>query len=271
MSAGAAGRRGIKDVFYETRALTGREYTVRRFAREVLGGSVSPLLLGYIEKGTRLPSEVLVRRLAAVRKEDPEALLALLWRDRIVYGFGRELRRLLRVPRGLGGIEDAELAVLVSQAIAALPDDGKWMPLLRWRRAFKAPAGRRRAGSAVTPSTALMQQVEAALKERQLIDVRQGQVRRRGHHFVAQSLDERRSLALEYCALFVKGLLDKLVLPHVETGTYLRNHYLYVDPEQLPAIQERIDRAITAIADEFAKGPDARRRFLNILITSTPL
>lgn len=272
MGGGAGSRRGIKDVFYETRALTGREYTVRRFAREVLGGSVSPLLLGYIEKGTRLPSEVLVRRLAAVRREDPEALLALLWRDRIVYGFGRELRRVLRVPRGLGGIEDADLAVLVSQAIAALPEDGKWIPVARWRRAFKAPSGRRRAGSAVTAASPdLVRQVEAALKERELIDIRQGNVRRRGHHFVAQSVDERRSLAIEYCALFVKGLLDKLVLPHIETGTYLRNHYLYVDPEQLPAIQERIDRALTAIADEFAKGPDPRRRFLNILITSTPL
>lgn len=266
-----ASRRGIKDVFYETRALTGREYTVRRFAREVLGGSVSPLLLGYIEKGTRLPSEALVRRLAAVRREDPEILLALLWRDRLLHAFGRELRRVLRVPRGLGGIEDAELAVLVSQAIAALPEDGGWIPLTRWRRAFKAPAGRRSAGAAVAAGSALVGQVAGALKERQLIDVRQGNVRRRGHHFVAQSIDERRALALEFGALFIKGLLDKLVLPHIETGTYLRNHYLYVDAEQLPAIQERIDRALTAIADEFAKGPDPRRRFLNMLIISTPL
>lgn len=116
-----------------------------------------------------------------------------------------------------------------------------------------------------------MQQVEAALKARELIDVRSGKVRRRGHHFVAESVDERRALALEFCALFVMGLLDKLVLPHLDTGTYLRNHYLYVDAEQLPAIQERIDKAMTAIADEFAKGPSPQRRFLNILITSTPL
>jgi hypothetical protein len=153
-----------------------------------------------------------------------------------------------------------------------LPDDGGWLPVARWRRAFNAPGGRRTAGTAAKAAPmALVQQVESVLKERQLIDVRQGKVRRRGYHFVAQSVDERRSLALEFCALFVKGLLDKLVLPHVETGTYLRNHYLYVDPGQVPEIQQRIDQALTAIADEFAKGPSPERRFLNILITSTPL
>ena len=86
-------RRGIKDAFYETRVLMGRDYTVRRFAAEVLDGSVSPLLLGYIEKGTRMPTEALVRRLAAVRKQDPQELLALLWRDRMLQAFGRELMK----------------------------------------------------------------------------------------------------------------------------------------------------------------------------------
>ena len=57
--------------------MMGREYTVRRFAIEVLGNSVSPLLLGYIEKGKRMPNEGLVRRLAVVRKQDPQELLAL--------------------------------------------------------------------------------------------------------------------------------------------------------------------------------------------------
>ena len=94
-------RKGIKDVFYETRVLTGREYTLRRFAAEVLGGSVDPVMLGCIEKGKRFPSEALVRRLAAVRKEEAHELLTLLWRDRIMYAFGRELRRVLHAPRGV--------------------------------------------------------------------------------------------------------------------------------------------------------------------------
>lgn len=263
-----AQRKGIRDVFYETRVLMGRDYTVRRFAGEVLGGSVSPLLLGYIEKGKRLPNEALVRRLAAVRKQDPQELLALLWRDRMLHAFGRELRRVLRAPIGVGGIEDADLAVLVSQAIAALPDDGGWMPVVRWRRAFRAvPRGRHHATPA---SPALIAQVEATLKERHLVEVRQGKVRRRGHHFVAQTAAERRALALEFCALFIKGLLDKLALAHVDTGTYLRNHYIYVDPEDLPEIQKRLDEAVAAIAERYARGASPQRRFLNMLITSTP-
>jgi len=58
--------KGIKDLFYETRVLTGREYTVTKFAKEVLGGAVDPVMLGYIEKGKRFPNEALVRRLGGV-------------------------------------------------------------------------------------------------------------------------------------------------------------------------------------------------------------
>ncbi len=261
-------RRGIKDVFYETRVLMGRDYTVRRFAAEVLDGSVSALLLGYIEKGTRMPSEALVRRLAAVRKQDPQEMLALLWRDRLLQGFGRELRRVLRAPQGIGGIDDAELAVLVSQAIAALPEDGSWIPVARWRRAFRATSRGRRAVAKAAPP--VIADVETALKDRQLVEIRGGKVRRRGHHFVAKTAIERRAMGLEFSALFIKALLDKLVLADVNTGTYLRNHYLYVDPEQLPEIQRRLDEAVVKIADEFARGPGPQRKFLNMLITSTP-
>ena len=55
MAAPSPSRKGIKDIFYETRVLMGRDYTLRRFATEVLGGSVDPVMLGYIEKGTRFP------------------------------------------------------------------------------------------------------------------------------------------------------------------------------------------------------------------------
>jgi hypothetical protein len=121
--------KGIKDVFYETRVLMGREYTVRRFATEVLGATIDPVMLGYIEKGKRFPSEALVRRLAAIRKQDAHQLLALLWRDRILHAFGKELRRVLHAPQAVAGVDDADVAVLVSQAIAALPDDGSWIPV----------------------------------------------------------------------------------------------------------------------------------------------
>jgi len=262
-------RKGIKDIFYETRVLLGREYTVRRFAREALGGMIDPVMLSYIEKGKRLPSEALVRRLAALRKEDPQPLLALLWRDRMLHAFGKELKRVLHAPRALGGIEDAELAVLVSEAISGLPDDSSWVPAAGWRKRLRA--GRRRGGSAKPPSDALVTQVEDLLRDRELIEIAGGKVRRRGRHFVACDTEDRQALALEFCALFAKGLLDKLALPDVETQTYLRNHYLHIDPARLPEFQTRLDAALRALVDEYSADPTAQTPFLNVLVTSTTL
>lgn len=268
MSESAVVRRGIKDVFYETRVLTGRDYTLRRFAEEMLGRSVDPVMLGYIEKGKRFPSEALVRRLAAIRKQDPHELLALLWRDRMLYAFGRELQRVLHAPKAIAGIDDASLAVLVSQAIAALPDDGEWVPLATWRKAFRRVQGRRTAEGAVPDG--LAEEVERTLIDRQLVERRAAKVRRRGRHFVPQNTAERRALALEFCALFVKGLLDKLALPEVETGTYLRNHYLNIQADRLPEFHQRLEAAVRALAEEFATDASAETRFFNILITATP-
>lgn len=268
MAEGPVVPRGIKDVFYETRVLSGRQYTLRRFADELLGRSVDPVMLGYIEKGQRFPSEALVRRLAAIRKQDAHELLALLWRDRIIYAFGRELRRVLQAPRAVAGIEDAALAVLVSQAISALPDDGAWVSLATWRKAFRRVQGRRTAAGAVPD--ALAEQVEATLVERTLVERRGGKVRRRGRHFVPQNIAERRALALEFCALFAKGMIDKLALADVETGTYLRNHYLNIEAARLPEFQQRLEAAIRALVEEFAADPSEHTRFLNILVNSTP-
>ncbi len=268
MAGEPTGRKGIKDVFYETRVLTGRDYTLRRFAHEVLGNSVDPVMLGYIEKGKRFPSEALVRRLAAVRKQDAHELLALLWRDRILYAFGRELKRVLHAPRAVAGLDDAALVVLVSQAIAALPDDASWIPVATWRKAFRTVQGRRTADAKV--SDELAKRVEQTLIERDLVELRAGKVRRRGRHFVPQNTEERRALALEFCALFAKGLLDKLALPDADTGTYLRNHYLNIDPARLPEFHQRLEAAVRALAEEFAGDPSRDSRFLNVLITATP-
>ncbi len=261
-------RRGIKDIFYETRVLMGRDFTLRRFAAEALGGSVDPVMLGYVEKGKRLPNEALVRRLAALRKQDPHELLALLWRDRMLYAFGRELRRVLKAPKAVGGIEDAELAVCVSQAIAALPDDGGWVPVRRWRSQFRRSEDRR---SRTPPlSAAVATEVERLLRQRHLIEVAGGQVRRRERHYVARDSGERQSLALEFCALFLKGLLDKLALPEAETGTYMRNHYLNIEADKLPAFHQRLDAALRQLAEEFAAEAAPGTRFLNVLVTATP-
>jgi hypothetical protein len=261
--------KGIKDVFYETRVLMGREYTVRRFATEVLGATIDPVMLGYIEKGKRFPSEALVRRLAAIRKQDAHQLLALLWRDRILHAFGKELRRVLHAPQAVAGVDDADVAVLVSQAIAALPDDGSWIPVARWRAQFRAPARRRTRQAPV--SDALAKEVETTLHERELVEIARGKVRRRGRHFVATDTRERQALALEFCALFAKGLLDKLALADTDTGTYVRNHYLNIDPQRLPEFQRQLDAALRSLAEAFAADPSAQTRFLNVLVTSTTL
>lgn len=268
MAGPTPARKGIKDVFYEARVLMGREYTLRRFAEEVLGKSVDPVMLGYVEKGKRFPSEALVRRLAAIRKQDAHELLALLWRDRILYAFGKELKRVLHAPRAVAGVEDAALAVLVSQAIAALPDDASWVPIATWRKAFRTVQGRRTADAKV--SEALAARVEQTLIERDLVEAKAGKVRRRGRHFVPQNTEERSALALEFCALFAKGLLDKLALPEADTGTYLRNHYLNIDAERLPEFHRRLEAAVRALVEEFAGDPTSDSRFLNVLITATP-
>jgi hypothetical protein len=263
------GPRSLKDVFYETRVLMGRDYTLRRFATEVLGSSVDPVMLGYIEKGKRFPSEALVRRLATVRKQDPHELLALLWRDRILYAFGRELKRVLKAPRAVGDIEDAELAVRVSQAIAALPDDGSWITQARWRKQFREGSDKRSERKPVSDTVA--KQVEQLLRDRGLVEIKGAQVRRQGRHFVARDAGERLALALEFCALFAKGLLDKLALAETDTGTYLRNHYLNIDAERIPEFHKRLDEAARKLAEEFATDKSETTRFLNILINATPL
>jgi hypothetical protein len=101
------------------------------------------------------------------------------------------------------------------------------------------------------------------------VEVRAGKIRGARSHFVAESVDERWSLSIEFCALFVKGLLDKLALPEVESGTYLRNHYLYIKPDQLADFQKQLDASVTGLVKKFATDASPLHPFLNVLITST--
>jgi len=256
--------KGIKDIFYETRVLTGREFTVTRFAKEVLEGSVDPVMLGYIEKGKRFPNEALVRRLAAVRGEPAAPLLAVLYRDRMLHAFGRELRRALHDPAEVEGIADADLAMQVSRAIAALPDDGSWVPVRIWRARIGVAVRDKSRARDVTRVTAL-------LRERNLVEQGKGRVRRVARHFIATTLAERRTLAMEFSAIFAKALLDKLSLPESAGATYLRNHYLHVDRTRLPEFYERLEAAARGLAEEFAADPGAGTEFLNVLLVATPV
>lgn len=256
--------KGIKDLFYETRVLSGREYTVTRFAKEVLGGAVDPVMLGYIEKGKRFPNEALVRRLAAVRNEPAAPLLAVLCRDRMLYAFGRELRRALHDPAAVEGIADADLAVQVSRAIAALPDDGSWITAAKWRAAI---------GVAVRDEAKAndVAKIAALLESRGIVEAAKGKVRRKLRHFVATTLEERRALAMEFTAIYTKALLDKLSLPERAASTHLRNHYLHIERTRLSEFYRKLERAARALAEEFAADAGAGTEFLNVLIVGTPV
>src|SRR5262249_19534566 len=162
-----------------------RGYTLKRFAAEVLEDAVDPVMLGYIEKGTRFPSEALVRRLAALRQQNATELLALLARDRMLHAVGRALQRVLQAPHALGAIEDASLAVVISEAIAALPDDAHWISVGAWRTTLRVlPRPRRQPAQA---RERLAQQVEALLLERGLIEIQGDQVRKRDRYFAAET------------------------------------------------------------------------------------
>ena len=262
--------KGIKDLFYETRVLSGREYTVTRFAKEVLGGAVDPVMLGYIEKGKRFPNEALVRRLATIRNEPPAPLLAVLYRDRMLYAFGRELRRALHDPAAIEGIADADLAVQVSRAIAALPDGGEWITTAKWRAAIGV-AVRDKSGKSDKSKTDDVARVTDLLKERGLVEQAKGKVRRVSRHFVATTLEERRALAMEFTAIYTKALLDKVSLPERAAATHLRNHYLHIERDRLPEFYQRLEKAARTLAEEFAADAGASTEFLNVLIVGTPV
>jgi hypothetical protein len=161
-----------------------------------------------------------------------------------------------------------KLAVLVSQAIAALPDDGTAISTTAWRKAFRRVPGRR--AERVPVSDEMAARVEKTLTERELVEVRSGKARRLQRHFRPESTEEKQALAMEFCALFAKGLLDKLVLLEQDTGTYLRNHFLNIEPERMQEFSKRLDEALRRLAEEFAADPSARTQLLNVLVTATP-
>jgi hypothetical protein len=261
--------RTIGELFYETRVMHGRRWSLKRFALEALEGRIEPVMLSYIEKGERFPSEDLVRQLAAFRRDDPRALLAVLWRDRILHAIARELDRAFLAEPGVGDVEDGTLAVRLSRAMAALPDDGDWVSHRRWRLEFRRDGKRLRRSAA--EETALDERVEETLHKHGLIEVRGGRVRRKGRHLQAEGTEERRAVARQFAGLFAKGLVDRIALPDAETGTYLRNHYLNVARARLPEFHAALDAALRELAERFAATPSRDTEFMNVLATATPV
>ncbi|MBN4050024.1 hypothetical protein JYT17_00220 [Nitrospira defluvii] len=265
MDQKATHSKGIKDIFYQTRVLMGREYTLKRFASEVLEDRVEPVMLSYIEKGKRFPTEALVRRLAEVREERPETLLVFLWRDRMLHAFSRELHKAIKGEdqEMITGLQQADVAGLISRAIAALPDDGTWIPLARWQadlnRSILSLGAKRPSG--------LLTTVMDILKSQGLIEQLEDQVRRLAGHYIAERPDEKHALAIEFCGIFTKGLLGKVVLKEQES--YLRNHYLQIPEDQIATFYQELNRVVSHLTTEFASEEGEAGKFINVLITST--
>ena len=259
--------KGIKDLFYETRVLMGRSFTLKRFSEEVLEAAVDPVMLSYIEKGKRFPTEPLVRKLAAIRKQDPKELLILLWQDRMLHAFSRELRKVIKTPKPgeEKGIGEADIAFLMSRAIAALPDDGNWIPVTRWMRENQKALqeiGKKR-------PAALLKEVVDTLKRQGVIEHNGDRVRRVGRHFVPDSPEQKRSLAMEFCGIFAKGLLEKVV--RQERKTYVRNHYLHIPDDRIEEFHKKLDQAVQQVVKEFVTDDADSAKFINVLMTSTRL
>lgn len=261
-------QRTIGDVFYETRVLKGRSYSLRRFADEILGGRVEPVMLSYIEKGERFPNEDLVRVLAAARRDDPQSLLAILWRDRVHYAIARELERAFETEPAVTPTEDGELAVRLSRAMAVLPDDGAWISHRTWRRTFRQAQKKPRRTAAEEKE--LDSAAEATLLDHDLIEIHAGKVRRKGRHYQAETRNERQAVAHQFSQLFAKGLLDRVALPEEETGTYLRNHYMNIEPDRIPEFHAALEASLRELTEKFAADPSDTTEFMNVLATATP-
>jgi hypothetical protein len=51
----------------------------------------------------------------------------------------------------------------------------------------------------------------------------------------------------------------------------VRNHYLHIDAARVPEFHQRLEEALRALAEEFATDASVQTRFLNVLVTATPL
>lgn len=253
----------IGELFYRTRVLRGREWTLRRFAAEL---GVDHVLLSYIEKGQRFPAEDLVRKLAEIRRADPRELLAVLYRDRMVRAFAREIRRALtgKSQDDPSAIEElrASTSAVLSRAVAALPDSGDPAPLARWRRSVRTAL--RAEGS--KGSNAELVETIALLQQKGLVEITGASVRKKAAHVHAAQPDERVDLAIEFASIFAKSLTDEVIRP--ASDTYLQNHFLTLPAGQREQFQRELDAAIRAVIQKFASEDDSGD-FFQVLVAAT--
>ncbi len=101
-----------------------------------------------------------------------------------------------------------------------------------------------------------------------LVEVKGDKVRRLGRHYVADSPAEKQSLAIEFCGIFMKALLEKVV--RQEKQTYVRNHYLHIPDKKIKEFHKKLDHAVRKVVEEFATSEKDGEKFLNIFMTSNP-
>ena len=76
-------------------------------------------------------------------------------------------------------------------------------------------------------------------------------------------------MAMQYAGLFAKGLIDRVALRDVDTGTYLRNHYLNVERARIPEFHAALDTALREVTERFAATRSRDTEFMNVLATAT--
>jgi len=261
--AGAApGFPRIGEVFYRTRVLRGRAWTLRRFAAEL---GIDHVMLGYVEKGQRLPGEGLVRRLAEIGRLDERECLGILHRERLVRAMAHELRRAILGPEDAGepGVP-LSLSPVLSRVLAELPDSGEKVDARRWRKSIRA-ALRAEVGKATRENQA---RVARLLVDKRLVEEKDAAVRKTGRHLHAEEPQERFDLAVSFADVFAKAMSDEVV--RERTDNYLHNHFLTIEPERVPAFLRALDVAIAEVVERFASADASREdEFFQVLVAGT--
>jgi len=260
----AARFQSIGELFYRTRVLRGREWTLRRFAADL---GIDHVLLSYIEKGQRFPGEELVGRLAEIRREDVRELLAVLYRDRMVRAFSREIRRALVGDSGEDSPRTsksaAPSAAVLSRVLADLPDSGAPVSLAslrqKIRKAMRAEGGK---GTKLE-----LESIIAHLGRKKLVEIKGAAARKKTAHVHAARPAERVDLAIEFAGIFAKSLTDEVIRPSSET--YFQNHFLTLSPGRRKEFQRELDSAIRAVVRKFAHD-DESGDFFQVLVAATP-
>ena len=158
---------------------------------------------------------------------------------------------------------------VVSQAIAALPDDGSWIPARALAARSFAPAPRPRAKKRGDQRSRSRRRWRTTLRERELIEMRGGKVRRRGRHFVAQSTEERQALGARVLRAVCQGPARQAGAARPRHRDVSAQPLLEHRPGALPEFHKRLDE-LARLAEEFAADAAATTRFLNVLVTATP-